>query len=95
MLFRSYSQGRFVRIDEIATLAIGSAWFGLERAMTREQFVVLFQDEVDRYGGGPEWAKAHGVSASSVYSVIHGRRSPMPAMIQAMKMKRVVSYEPI
>lgn len=39
------------------------------------------------------WAQAHGVVPSYVSDVLNGRRDPSPAILAALGLKRVVSYD--
>lgn len=41
------------------------------------------------------WASANKVMPSYVSDVINGRRDPSPAILKALGLKRVVTFEPI
>lgn len=46
-------------------------------------------------GGQSAFAKKHGVSVAYVSDVLNGRKSPGPALLKAMGLRKVVRYEPV
>lgn len=45
-------------------------------------------------GGQKAWATANGVSQQYVNDVLAGRREPGDAILDAMKIERIISYRP-
>ena len=45
-------------------------------------------------GNQAAWAAKHGLSAPYVSDVVNGRREPGAAMLRALRLRRVVHYEP-
>lgn len=41
------------------------------------------------------WAAAKGLAPSYVSDVLNGRRDPSPAILQALGLQRIISYEPL
>ena len=53
----------------------------------------LLRAAVGLAGEQKVWAKQHGVSAQYVNDVLHGRRKPGKTMLNALGLRRVVTYE--
>jgi DNA-binding transcriptional regulator YdaS (Cro superfamily) len=61
--------------------------------MTLDQVRALLRRECDKIGNQAAWAKAHGVSAAYVSDVLVGRREPGDAILRALGLVRVVTYQ--
>lgn len=48
---------------------------------------------IDHAGGASAFADLHGITASYVSDVVHARTPPGPAILDALRLRRVVSYE--
>ncbi len=55
----------------------------------------VLERAIEREGGSAKaWAKRAGLSRQYVYDVRSGKRAPGPAILLALGLVRVVSYEP-
>lgn len=53
----------------------------------------ILRNKCKEAGGQSAFAKQHGVSVAYVSDVINGRKDPGPALLRAIGVKRVVTYE--
>ena len=44
-------------------------------------------------GNQASWAREHGVSAPYVHDVLRGRRAPGAAILEALRLRKIVRYE--
>jgi hypothetical protein len=68
---------------------------GYERHMTAIQLRAELSQRCEMAGGQSEWARRHGIASSVVSEVLHGRRDPSAAVINAMGFMRVERFIPI
>jgi hypothetical protein len=55
----------------------------------------LLHEVVDRAGGQSAWARRSGIDRTQLNQVLRGRRRLSPTIVQALKLKKVVAYEPL
>jgi hypothetical protein len=48
---------------------------------------------IDHAGGASAFAGLHGITASYVSDVLHARTPPGPAILDALRLRRMVTYE--
>jgi len=63
--------------------------------MTLEQVLEKLRLEVKQAGSQAKWAQGKRVSRSAVSFALTSKRDPDPAVISALGLRRVISYEPI
>jgi DNA-binding transcriptional regulator YdaS (Cro superfamily) len=61
--------------------------------MDRWGFYALLRKAVDEAGGQSAWARSVMLTPSYVNDVLVGRRDPGPAVLSALGLRRVVTYE--
>jgi hypothetical protein len=54
----------------------------------------LLREDVNKAGGQSAWARRTGVDHSYVKQVLRGKKKPGPTIVQALKLNKVVAYEP-
>lgn len=64
-------------------------------AITPATLRVMLSQRCELAGGQSEWARRHSIPASVVSEVIHGKRDPSAAVINAMGLLRVERFIPI
>lgn len=68
--------------------------------MTQEQVVEMLRaacakaDRFTGWGGQAAWAKQHRIQKPIVSDVLHGTRPPSDAILHALGLRKIVSYEP-
>jgi hypothetical protein len=60
---------------------------------TREEVIQMLREYVEDCGSQKEAASKIGISAQYMNDLMRGRRSPGPAVLETMKLKRVMVYE--
>ncbi len=63
--------------------------------MNLMQVFALLQTECAKAGGQKAWAAEHGLSGGYVSSVLHAKQDPGPAVLAALGLRKVVSFEPV
>jgi len=61
--------------------------------MDRWGFYAVLRKAITDAGGQSAWAKHAGLTPSYVHDVLVGRRDPGPAVLGALKIRKIVSYE--
>lgn len=61
--------------------------------MTEKELRALLQQKCEKAGSQRDWCRSVGANEQSVSHVLHQRRPPQPALLKAMGLRRVVSYE--
>ena len=61
--------------------------------MTLEAFLAYLELSCRAAGSQQAFAKAHGISPQYLSDVLRGRRDPGQKLLDAMGLKRVVSYQ--
>lgn len=62
--------------------------------MTYPELLAELRRQCDAAGSQAAWARAHSLSPVYVSDVLSGQREPGPAILAAMQLRRIVSYEP-
>lgn len=61
--------------------------------MNLDQVRKILREECESAGSQAAWAFRHSVSPAYVSDTLNGRREPGPALLAALGIKRVTSYE--
>lgn len=60
--------------------------------MNETEIIEYLEEVVVVNGGAARWAEDHGISPSSVYQMLDRRRPPMPKILKALNVRKVVRY---
>jgi hypothetical protein len=58
-----------------------------------EEAVLVLREQTERVNSVKAWADANGFHSSFVGDVLRGRREPSERLLEAMGVKKVVTYE--
>jgi transcriptional regulator with XRE-family HTH domain len=61
--------------------------------MNKQQLLTLLWEKVEKAGSQKKLAEQLKISPAYLGDVLHGRREPGKAILDALKLKRVVNYE--
>lgn len=62
--------------------------------MTADDVRAILRQHCARAGTHQAWADAHGLAQGYVSDVLRGRKLPGPGILTALRLRKVVSYEP-
>lgn len=60
--------------------------------MTLQDVLQQLRGEIEAAGSAKAWAERHAISPSYVSDVLKGVRDPGPAVLEALRLERVVTY---
>jgi hypothetical protein len=63
--------------------------------MSLDQFRAALSAACQEAGGNSAWATRHGVTPSYVSQTLAMHRTPGPKLLDAMRWRKVVTYEPV
>jgi len=61
--------------------------------MTPEDTLTYFKMEIEKAGGQVKWANKHSISYNYVNDIINGVAGIGPSVLNALNLKKVISYE--
>jgi DNA-binding phage protein len=73
--------------------AKGAKRVPIKHLLDENDVLRLLHEVVDRAGGQSAWARRSGVDRGNLNQVLTGRRRLPPAIMRALKLKKVVGYE--
>jgi hypothetical protein len=62
--------------------------------LDEEDVLRLLREDIDRAGSQSAWARRTGCDRANLNLVLKGKRHLPPTIIKALKLKKVVAYEP-
>ena len=63
--------------------------------MTADEVIKLLLTEIDKCGNQNKWAIAHGLNRGHVSLVLRSKIPIGPALLKALGLKKVISYEKV